>query len=172
MAILLSVPLSKQAVADLRAGDAVTLSGPILVLNLQAVATDAAVDAWLSTGRGADEGWVCCIATAPVVLGSRAWTVARIDEPDADRVACALLAAGSRGLVCRGRCLATTSYALRKYGGVCFRAPENWLEARNFRAATEASGIDGRVFSAHVVTQGDGLVVAHDAQGRQVVADA
>src|SRR5262249_61241501 len=99
-------------------------------------------------------------------------SVARIDEPAGDRVACALLAAGSRGLVCRGRCLATTSYALRKYGGVCFRVPENWLEGRHFRRAIDAIASDQRVFSTQVMAQEEGVVVAHNAQGRPVGAEA
>jgi hypothetical protein len=135
-------------------------------------APDAPIDTQLLTADDAGEGWVCCIAMAPGDAAPGAWSVARVDEPNADRVACALLSAGSRGLVCRGRCLATTSYALRKYGGVCFGAPEDWLAGREFQGATVTNATGGRLISAHVTVQGEGLIVAHDAHGRQVATDA
>jgi hypothetical protein len=168
MAIPLSAPLSGEAVAGLRAGDTVALTGPILVLNLRTATPEAPLDSWFAPARSAGVGWVCCIALAPAGNGSRHhWSIARIDEAGADRVACALLAAGSRGLVCRGRCPATTSYALRKYGGVCFAAAEHWPGFDNLSpaATTDTSGS-----FVSVTIQAAPLVVTHDAHGRQVAA--
>jgi hypothetical protein len=169
MAIPLSAPLRGEAVAELRAGDTVALTGPILVLNLRLTTPGAPIDSWFATAGGTGEGWVCCIAFAPAGNGSRcAWSVARIDEPDADRVACAVLAAGSRGLVCRGRCLATTSYALRKYGGVCFGVAEHWP---GLRAVSPAPGTADGGPAGLVTIHEARLVVTHDAHGRQVAVD-
>jgi tartrate dehydratase beta subunit/fumarate hydratase class I family protein len=172
MVILLSAPLSRQAVADLRAGDAVALSGSILVLNLETAAPGVPIDAWLPTACNVGEGWVCCLAVAPVDVAPRPWSVARFDESAADRVACALLAAGSRGLVCRGRCPATTSYALRKYGGVCFGASAHWPEAGDIQNAAIANTRDDRRSAIVLTIQGARLVVTHDVHGRQVATDA
>lgn len=169
MAIPLSAPLSGKAVADLRAGDTVALTGPILVLDLRMTTLAARIESWFATAGAAGDGWVCCIALAPRENGSRCdWSVARIDEPEADRVACAILAAGSRGLVCRGKCLATASYALRKYGGVCFGVDEHWPELRD---AGSSPGTRDRGTASLITIQAAHLVVTHDAHGRQVATD-
>jgi tartrate dehydratase beta subunit/fumarate hydratase class I family protein len=168
MSIPLAAPLSPQAVARLRAGDAVSLSGPLLLLNLRASEGATAGAEWL-TADG--EGSVCCLALRPADPAPLpAWAVARIDDPSVDRVACALLSAGARGLVCGGRCLATTSYALRKYGGVHFRVPPDWLALCGV-APLASSPVDPRSPVFRVTVEQAGLVVAQDAQGRQVEHD-
>jgi tartrate dehydratase beta subunit/fumarate hydratase class I family protein len=169
MAIPLSAPLSEEAVAELRAGDTVALTGPILVLDLRLTTPEAPIESWFAVSDVAGNGWVCCLALAPAGNGSRCdWSVARIDEPETDRVACAVLAAGSRGLVCRGRCLATTSYALRKYGGVCFGAAEHWPELQEVALPPR---MPHRGTASLITIQTAHLVVTHDAHGRQVATD-
>jgi tartrate dehydratase beta subunit/fumarate hydratase class I family protein len=172
MTILLSTSLSKQVAVELCAGDKVALSGPLLVLNLPRATPDAPVETWLPMAPAAGEGWVCCLAVAPVDVAPRAWLVAHFDEPKADRVACALLAAGSRGLVCRGRCPATTSYALRKYGGVCFGVSERWLLDRGVRESFIAVATADPGSAVLIRVQEAELMVSHDAHGRQVAVDA
>lgn len=171
MTVHLPVPLLKEAVARLRAGDPVMLSGPLLVVDSRGGPPDVRVENWLVRTGQTSDGWVCCLAVAPVVMTSSIWTVARIDEPPADRVACALLAAGSRGLVCRGRCTSTTSYALRKYGGVCFGAPEDWLTGRDIEGAAGATGAEDWPAAFLVTMRGAAVTVTHDVLGRQVEID-
>src|SRR5262249_37690250 len=158
-------PLSPQAIAGLRAGDAISLSGPVVVLNLRATEGATPGADWL-TADG--EGSVCCLALRPAdPVPLPAWALARLDDPSVDRVACALVSAGARGLVCGGRCLATTSYALRKYGGVHFRVPLDWFARCGVHFPVSAT-VDPRSSVFRVAVEHAGLVVAHDAQGRQV----
>lgn len=172
MAIPLSAPLSAETIAELRAGDAVALTGQILVLNLCSNAPGASMDAWVASTRPASDGWICCIALSPCSGSpSHRWTVARIDEPEADRVACAVLAAGSRGLVCRGRCLPQASYAVRKYGGVCLGAAGSGFDQRVLGGIATAPVVTEIESFTFVTLHHTDLVVTHDAQGRQFTTD-
>jgi hypothetical protein len=118
------------------------------------------------------EGVMCClVAHGHGAGGSAGWVIDRIDQPAVDRAVCSLLAAGARGVIAAGRCLATTSYALRKYGGLFFAVGSNWLAETGTAPPHVVLADDRRprligVLDLDRVT----LTVTHDTHGRQHAA--
>lgn len=109
----------------LSAGDEVALSGRVVLVSCGEAVGHGLPDRWPTETA---EGGVCCFVDAcHDGNDGAAWHVARVDQPLVDRTIRALLAAGTRGLIADGQCLATASYALRKYGGVFFAVRPDWL---------------------------------------------
>jgi hypothetical protein len=162
MVVPLSPPLSRQLVSGLCAGDEVVLSGPVLLLRCDQDAADAPPTGWSAESV---EGGVCCLVASDAVSPDR-WRVARIDESPVDQAARGLLATGARGVIAAGHCLATASYAFRKYGGVFFAVDPDWLVTTGPIPPREAGA--PRRLVAVVELERATLTVAHDTQGRSV----
>src|SRR5829696_2989337 len=163
----ISSPLSWRTASGLAAGDEVVFSGRMVLVRCGVAVGDEGSDRWPVE---ADEGGVCCFVDARE-NGSDGlvWQVARVDEPLVDRAIRALLAAGTRGLIADGQCMATASYALRKYGGVFFAVRPDWLADIGAFLPPASSRADA---SPHVVAvlevTSAALTVAQDAHGHSV----
>jgi tartrate dehydratase beta subunit/fumarate hydratase class I family protein len=151
MVISISSPLSSGVVSRLCAGDEVALTGRVLLLR----GGEEPNGEWPAE---VVEGSVCCF-----VADAGDWVVARIDEVTADRAVRSLLATGARGFIAAGQCLATASYALRKYGGVFFAVDPDWLTTTG--AALPKSERPLPLVTFLEVDQAP-LRVAHDTHGR------
>lgn len=163
MGTAISVPLSSPVVSRLCAGDEIVLTGRVLLLSCgEAVEVDPGVGWSPETA----DGGVCCFVAAGD--GGR-WQVARIDEPLVDRAVRSLLAAGARGFIAVGQCLATASYALRKYGGLFFAVGPNWLaETGTILPPRPRDGDRPPRLVTFVHVDHAALTVAHDAHGRSI----
>jgi tartrate dehydratase beta subunit/fumarate hydratase class I family protein len=166
MVVPLSAPLSRQLVSGLCAGDEVVLSGPVLLVRCDHDADDEPAGGWPAETV---DGGICCLLMLPAAAGSGGWQVARIDDASVDRAVRALLATGARGVIAAGRCLATTSYAFRKYGGVFFAVGPDWLAETKWSPLPLGSQV-GQTRHVIAVVEVDRapLTVAHDARGRSV----
>jgi tartrate dehydratase beta subunit/fumarate hydratase class I family protein len=166
MVVPLSPPLARQRVSGLCAGDEVVLTGSILLLRCDQDADDTLAGDWPAETV---EGGVCCLIEPLAVAG---WQVARIDQPPVDRAVRALLATGARGVIATGRCLATASYAFRKYGGVFFLVAPDWLAATGQPLPPgHRHGEPPRCLVAVLELNQARLTVAHDTQGRSIWED-
>ena len=163
MVVPLSPPLSRQLVSGLCAGDAVVLTGPVLLIRCGRGADEEPTGGWPAETV---EGGVCCLVDAPGTAGPGGWQVARIDEVAADRLVRALLATGARGVIAVGQCPATASYAFRKYAGVFFAVGPDWLAAIGH--ALPPDWRESRRLVAVLELNHAALTVAHDTQGRSV----
>lgn len=169
MRLVSSTPLTKHDVMALRAGDSIFLRGDILIVEvpdgLENVQTT-------SVSPEIQEGSVCCLVNTRASEESGiSCSVARVDEPGADRYVRLLLSRGARAVVGSGYCLATASYALRKYGGLFIAVEPDWIEQYvpllgNILSEARSSGALRvlHVEQAH-------LTVAHDAHGRTQAAN-
>jgi tartrate dehydratase beta subunit/fumarate hydratase class I family protein len=164
MRSVVSTPLTRRDVVALRAGDLMLLSGNILIVEVLDVHDPAMMN---DLGSDLEEGSVCCLVTTQSTdeTGSSC-IVARVDEPVADRYVRQLLSRGARVVVGAGHCLATASYALRKYGGLFVAVEPDWIDGYVPFLGNNLS--DGRSFGALRVLNVElaHLTVAHDAHGR------